>query len=110
MTEKRLNTKVVNWLKSLPNTHAYKRLGGVANKGEPDVTGCSHGIRIELEGKRPGKHPTPLQEKKLRNWTEAGAITGVYHSLEEAQEIVRNGLDINRRGLAGDSLRWEKDD
>jgi hypothetical protein len=92
MTEKRLHTKVVNWLKSLPNTHAYKRLGGVANKGEPDVTGCSHGIRIELEGKLPGKHPTPLQKKKLEWWTEAGAITGVYHSLNEAQHIVGTGL------------------
>lgn len=94
MTEKRLNTKVVNWLKSLPNTHAYKRLGGVANQGEPDITACSHGIRIELEGKLPGKHPTPLQVKKLKNWAEAGAITGVYHSLEEAKQIIKNGFDI----------------
>jgi hypothetical protein len=92
MTEKRLNTKVVNWLKSLPNTHAYKRLGGVANKGEPDVTACSRGIRIELEGKLPGKHPTLLQAKKLERWEFAGAITGCYHSLNEAQHIVRAGL------------------
>jgi len=92
MNEATLNKKVVAWLKTLPNTHAYKRLGGHANKGEPDVTGCSHGIRIELEGKLPGNKVTPLQAKKLRNWEAAGAITGVYHSLEEAQQIVKKGL------------------
>jgi len=96
MKETTLNKKVSNWINTLPNSYAYKRLGYIHNKGQPDVTGCSHGIRIELEGKTPGKKPTPLQAHTLKMWAAAGAITGVYYSLEEAQEIIINGLNIRK--------------
>ena len=92
MKETQLNKKVADWINKLPSAYAYKRLGGVANKGQPDVTGCIQGYRIELEGKMPGKKPTPLQAQRLRLWADAGAITGVYYSLEEAQKIVASGL------------------
>jgi len=92
MKEVDLNRKVAKWICALPNGNAYKRLGYLHNKGEPDVTGCVQGVRIEIEGKMPGKKATPIQEFKLREWKKAGAITGVYHSLEEAQTIVIEGL------------------
>lgn len=96
MNERRLNVKVVKWLNTLPNTYAYKRLGGPANKGEPDITGCSHSVRIELEGKVPGGKPTKLQLKKLERWKKAGAITGIFYSIEEAKEIVLRGLNEHK--------------
>lgn len=92
MKETYLNKKVSDWINTLPNSMAYKRLGHINNKGQPDVTGCSHGIRIEIEGKLGDNKPTPLQASKLRHWKAAGAITGVYYSLEEAKEIVIEGL------------------
>ena len=90
MKETKLNKKIADWINTIG--FAYKRLGYIHNKGQPDVTGCIQGIRIELEGKLPGNKPTPLQKSMLRKWKAAGAITGVYHSLEEAQEIVIKGL------------------
>lgn len=97
MSEVKMNKDVAKWICSLPNSHAYKRLAGHANIGEPDVTGCSHGTRIELEGKLPGNYATKIQKKKLKNWAEAGAIVGVYYSLEEAKNIVLAGLML--RGI-----------
>lgn len=90
MKEVDLNKKVVDWICTFGN--AYKRASTPARAGEPDVTGCAFGIRIELEGKMPGKKPTKLQAKRLKTWKQSGAITGYYTSLEEAKKIVINGL------------------
>lgn len=97
MKEVDLNKKVADWINQLQSAWAYKRLGYIHNKGQPDVTGCIQGIRIEIEGKMPGKKLTPLQEHRLKKWGEAGAITGVYHSLKEAQDLIIGGL--KRRGI-----------
>jgi hypothetical protein len=45
---------------------------GVA--GDPDITGCIGGQHFEFEVKRPGEQPTPLQARRLREWTRAGAL------------------------------------
>jgi hypothetical protein len=57
------------------------------------------GIRIELECKRPGndKGLTRLQKHQLEKWRLAGAITGVFHSVEEARGLIYDGLQ--QRGL-----------
>jgi hypothetical protein len=96
--ESTLNQNVVKRLNKLNGGHFRKRYGGPMLKGEPDVTGCIYGIRCELEGKLPGKHPTPKQKAALKKWKESGAITGVYYSVDEAVDIVMSGLaerDIN---------------
>lgn len=92
MREVDLNKKVAKWICSLPDAWAYKRLASEGNRGQPDVTGCIKGIRIELEGKMPGGKETPLQKNRLEKWRKAGAITGIYYSFEEAREIVIGGL------------------
>ena len=90
--EAKMNKKTAAALCELPKTFAYKRQAGPGRKGQVDITGCSHGYRIELEGKRPGNYPTPLQEMWLKRWHDVGAITGVYYSVEQAVEIVLGGL------------------
>jgi hypothetical protein len=87
-----LNKNVVKWLNTLPNTFAHKRPGSVFFRGLPDVYACCKGYAIEIEGKLEGNKPTPMQESSLFLLFEAGAIVGVYHSLEEAQRIVYDGL------------------
>jgi hypothetical protein len=92
--ESDLNKKVVDWLNTIDGCFAKKRQGGPGNAGQPDVTGCINGIRIELEGKIGDNKPTKLQLKWLRKWSKAGAITGVYWSLSDAQQIVKRGMVI----------------
>jgi len=85
-----MNKKVAQWISKYG--WAHKRIATPGRAGEPDVTGCIFGIRIELEGKLPGEKPTKLQFAKLKRWEEAGAIAGWYTSLQEAQAIVISGL------------------
>jgi hypothetical protein len=61
--------------------------------GDSDITGCIRGWHFELEVKRPGERPTPLQLRRLREWRYAGAITGVVTSVAEVRELLaKNSL------------------
>lgn len=92
MTESQLNKKTVDALNKLPGVFVKKRFGGVGQKGQPDITGIARGIRIEIEGKLPGKKLTPKQKYWINHWKKYGAITGVYHSEAEALYIVETAL------------------
>jgi hypothetical protein len=79
-------------LNRLPSGRFRKRHGtayGVA--GDPDIYGtCTlvGGRHCELEAKTPGERPTALQERRLREWSEGGAIAGWFTSVDEALAIV----------------------
>lgn len=45
-------------------------------KGTPDLLICIRGRFVACELKQPGKKPTPLQMKRLRDWAAAGALAG----------------------------------
>ena len=97
--ESTLNKNVVKWLNSIDGCLAKKRHGGAHNRGQPDVTGCLHGIRIELEGKIGNNKPTATQASWLKKWSAVNAITGVYWSLDEAKQIIaqqaiKHGIQI----------------
>lgn len=93
--------RIVGWLKTVPGLEYEVRHGTAFGKaGQPDISCCYRGRRIEMEVKRPGGKPTPLQAARLAAWERAGAITGVAHSLDEAQEIVRRAGEGWRRILA----------
>lgn len=89
--ESAISQRIVEALNQLPGCHAEKRwTGGIYSRvGEPDVTGCIGGRRIEIEVKVPGKQPRKVQAKRLRDWAEAGAIVGSVTSIEEALALVQ---------------------
>lgn len=90
MSEKSIVNSILKYLNSLPQCRAEKTWGGgYGNAGKPDITGCLNGRRFELEVKVPGGKLTPLQKVTLEQWKEAGAITAVVHSAEEAKEILK---------------------
>jgi hypothetical protein len=80
-----------------PLCKVRKRHGsGFAVRGDPDLFGClplDHpvwpGRHFELEVKRPGEKPTPLQNTRLAEWQAAGALTGVVSDPEHALSILR---------------------
>ena len=94
MKESTLNKSVVKWLNSLNGCHAYKRYGGPHNRGMPDITGCLHGIRLELEGKIGSNKPTKTQAYHLAKWKAAGAISNFFTSLDQAKEIVTTQIYV----------------
>jgi len=88
MKESTLRTKVLEYLNSLPGCKAIKIHGSAyIEAGTPDVMGCIKGRAFFLELKVPGKKPTAIQERRLKEWEAAGAITGVVTSIEEVRAI-----------------------
>lgn len=80
--------RCLSWLNDQPETLARKVHGSVyAIKGEPDIDACARGVCLKIEVKRPGEKPTKIQEHRLREWANAGAIVAVVHSLEELQDL-----------------------
>ena len=59
-----------------------------AHNGVPDLLGCYRGKFLALEVKKPGGVLSPLQQRELRQWAEAGAIAGRVESVEEVKELL----------------------
>jgi len=81
--EASLNAQVAKYICGLPNAYARKRRAGPGQRGEPDVTGCIAGRRIEIEGKIWPNKPTAKQRQCMDRWEAAGALVFVYYSLED---------------------------
>lgn len=76
---------ILQALKSVPDLTVRKRWGSeMAAAGDPDLTGCYRGRHFELEVKAPGGRLSRIQEVRLKEWHQAGAVVGVVHSSDEA--------------------------
>jgi len=82
--------KICKFLNTIPQCKAVKRhQAGHGRKGDPDITGCLRGIHFEFEVKQPGKYPTQIQEVKMREWTEAGAVVGRVECVDDVLDIFK---------------------
>lgn len=80
---------ILKWLNSQPGCYAVKTRGDARQAGWPDIIGCCDGKMLVLEVKRPGNNRlTALQEVTLDRWREAGARTGVVHSVDEVKQLL----------------------
>jgi hypothetical protein len=91
-SESLMNKKAVDALNKLEKTVCYKRTASYNNAGQADISGCTHSLRFELEGKLPGEELRPLQSWWQREWERVGCITGQYETPEEAVAIIVNAL------------------
>jgi len=88
-SERAVVRAILAYLNKLPGCLARKRWGGgMGVAGDPDIDACIRGRSLQLEVKRPGEKPTPLQLKRLEEWRNAGAITGVVTSVEETMAVL----------------------
>ena len=85
---------ILAYLNGLPGCLARKRWGGgMGVAGDPDIDACIRGRSLQLEVKRPGEKPTPLQLKRLEEWRQAGALVGVVTSVATTSALLEeNGL------------------
>lgn len=62
--------------------------------GLPDLLGCVQGRYVGIEIKHPDQdHPvSKIQYKRIEQIQDAGGIAGVAESIEEAIEIINEGL------------------
>lgn len=97
MKESTLSKNFIKWLNTQPKTYAEKRLAGPGRKGRPDITGCSHGFRLEIESKIGNNKPTQLQNYWIAKWKAAGAIAFWGNNLEEMKNEFHKQL--RERGI-----------
>lgn len=70
--------------------------GSAAQKaGTPDLLGCVRGRFVAIELKQPGKVPTPLQMKRLRDWAAAGALAGWATTEVELDDLLSHHADVS---------------
>jgi hypothetical protein len=96
-TERAIVKAILAYLNSLPGCLARKRWGGgMGVAGDPDIDACIRGRSVQLEVKRPGERPTPLQAKRLEEWRKAGAIVAVVHSVAEVRAVLEENQLLGR--------------
>jgi hypothetical protein len=86
-------------LNSLNGCYAKKRHGGPNRRGEPDITGCYRGRRIEIEAKALGNKATKLQKERLNVWKNCGSITGIAYDEEDLWIIMKDFISIRDKRI-----------
>ncbi|MFN3326116.1 MAG: VRR-NUC domain-containing protein [Bryobacteraceae bacterium] len=96
-TERAIVKAILAYLNSLPGCLARKRWGGgMGVAGDPDIDACMRGRSVQLEVKRPGERPTPLQLKRLEEWRQAGAVAAVVHGVAEVRTVLEENQLLGR--------------
>jgi len=89
ITERAIVKAILAYLNGLPGCLARKRWGGgMGVAGDPDIDACVRGRSVQLEVKRAGEKPTPLQLKRLDEWRQAGALVAVVSSVEDVKSLL----------------------
>lgn len=78
---------MMRFLKSLAFCMVEKRHGSSAQSGHLDLFGCVVGLHYEIEAKRDGQGPTPLQKSFMDKWAAAGAIVSVCRDAADIQNL-----------------------
>ena len=91
MAEPRLQTKVLQYLNSLPKCIAENVSGNANQSGRSDINGCyeGHCLKIELKDPTTGYQPSKKQLLYLKKWKRAGAITGIAYSVEDVKNLLQ---------------------
>lgn len=110
-SEKNLQSACMKRVREEWSGTPYHAIGtGATQKGEPDITaaipvpavGFARHVAVEL--KQPGKRPTELQAKRLREYSAAGSLAGWVTTEAELDELLGHVADpawVNPQSLNG---------
>ena len=102
MRETDLTIKIREFLRSRGIFHWKSWQGPMSQpKGVADIIGCYQGRFLAIEVKRPGRKPTPAQERFISEVAKANGIAFVAHSVEE----VKAGLGLTYRSQKTEGRR-----
>jgi len=86
--ERHLQRSVERILKATGICYRKRHGSGMGVAGDPDIYFLYKSIHVEIELKRPGEEPTPLQQLRLKEWGQAGAWVRVVHSTGDLRELL----------------------
>jgi hypothetical protein len=96
-TERAIVKAILAYLNGQPGCLARKRWGGgMGVAGDPDIDACIRGRSVQLEVKRPGERPTPLQLKRIEEWRRAGAVVSVVNSVADVRRLLQENRLLDR--------------
>lgn len=96
-TERAIVRAILAYMNGLPGCLARKRWGGgMGVAGDPDIDACIRGRSVQLEVKRPGERPTPLQLKRIEEWRRAGAVVAVVNSVADVRRLLQENRLLDR--------------
>lgn len=109
MLEKTIQKNILKYLKSLDGCIAENVQGSAGAAGRPDINACYKGrcYRIEVKTRDHGRKVTPLQDKNLRDWANAGAICFVAYSLGDVKALINEGDFLHWQDFDGDMYSSE---
>ena len=91
MLEKNIVNQIMRYLKTVPDSFAWKQHGGqFGTAGIPDIIICLHGRFVAMEVKTPAGKLTKLQESTLQRIKDAKGVAYKVTSLQEVKEIIQN--------------------
>ena len=98
MVESSLQTRVLQYLTSLPYCIAENVSGNAYQSGRADINGCIRGqsFRIELKIPTHRNKPTEKQLINLHKWEKAGSTVCVAYSLNFVRQVFTTS-GINRQ-------------
>lgn len=76
-------SRVLEYLNSLPGCRAENISGDATQSGRPDINGCFRGRMFKLELKQPDNkyRASKKQNLELRRWKNVGCVVGVIYSM-----------------------------
>ena len=93
--EGRVKKVVTRQLKELGAYYFFPMTGGYGKSGVPDIVACYRGRFFGIECKAGKNKPTALQEKNLRDISEAGGSSTVVNedNMYGVTEYIKNAFD-----------------
>jgi len=87
-SERDIKRQINAYLKKIPGLkHVAYSPYPHGEAGTPDILGCINGHMFLLEVKSESNVPTKLQEQRIEEWTRAGAIVSVVHSIKDVKKL-----------------------
>jgi hypothetical protein len=92
--EAKVKKVVVKQLKELEAYYFFPATGGYGKSGVPDIVGCYKGMFFGIECKAGNNVPTPLQEKNLRDISNASGFDLVVNeeNMNKVSELLHTAI------------------
>lgn len=93
--ESKIQTAIISYIKSIPASYVLRPIT-CTESGHPDIVCLVQGRMFGIEVKQPGKNPTALQTKRLRQIESAGGCGIVARSVDDVKkEFARHWIPLN---------------
>lgn len=88
-SEKTIENEIKGYLDSIGAFHIKTHGSMFSKAGTPDILACINGYFVGIEVKQPGGVVSELQKAKIKLIQQAGGISFVAYSLEEAKTYLK---------------------